>query len=373
MSNAERASGPVVWAAVIAATCLLLLVFRAALWLVVPFLLALVIHYGLRPLVNRLSVAGLSREAAAAIVVGAFLMASAAALALLFPWITAQAGSWQEGLVRYLEGGAAWLQKTLAALEARFPLLARGRLAEGVDGWMAELSGSFAQRHGATLVMALGTWIPALMLAPFLAFFFLRDGRRFHRLLSRRVPNAFFERSLYLLYEVDRTAYSYFQGLIRLTALDALTLAAGLWLLGISAPLALGLVTAVLAWVPFVGSIAGCVLVVLVAATDFPDAPAVAYGAIALFVLVRLLDDFVFLPLTIGRSLRIHPLVSVVMIFVGGAIAGVPGLMLVLPLLGVVMVVGETLGRVVTDPRLRARHRHARRLEARQAAADLLS
>ena len=54
-----------------------------------------------------------------------------------------------------------------------------------------------------------------------------------------------------------------------------------------------------------------------------------------------------------------------------GALAGVVGLMLVLPLLGVVMVVGETLGRLVTNPRLRARHRYARALRTRQASMDL--
>lgn len=59
------------------------------------------------------------------------------------------------------------------------------------------------------------------------------------------------------------------------------------------------------------------------------------------------------------------------MIFVGGALAGVAGLMLVLPLLGVVMVVGETLGRLMTNPRLRARHRNARLLRERQASAEL--
>ena len=56
-----------------------------------------------------------------------------------------------------------------------------------------------------------------------------------------------------------------------------------------SSPLLLGLVTAVLAWVPYIGSIIGCLLVVLVAATDFPGNPGVAYAAVGLFVLVRLL------------------------------------------------------------------------------------
>ena len=96
-----------------------------------------------------------------------------------------------------------------------------------------------------------------------------------------------------------------------------------------------------------------------------------AYGAIALFLVVRLLDDFLFMPMTIGRSLKLHPLLTVLMIFVGGAVAGVPGLMLVLPVLGVVMVLGETVGQVVTDPRLMARHLHARQLRRTAVGRDL--
>ena len=45
----------------------------------------------------------------------------------------------------------------------------------------------------------------------------------------------------------------------------------------------------------------------------------------------------------------------------------------VLPLLGIAMVVGETIGRVVTDQRLQARHAYARRLRAQQVATDLQS
>jgi predicted PurR-regulated permease PerM len=187
------------------------------------------------------------------------------------------------------------------------------------------------------------------------------------------VPNAFFERTLCLLHEVDQTAHRYFQGLARLTVLDTAVLALGLWLIGVSSPVVLGLIAALLAWVPYVGSIAGCIMVVMVASTDAPGDPLVAYSAIGVFVFVRLLDDFVFMPLTLGRSLHMHPLITVLMIFIGGAVAGVAGLMLVLPLLGVVMVVGETVGRLVTNPRLRARHRNARALREKQASADLVA
>ena len=97
------------------------------------------------------------------------------------------------------------------------------------------------------------------------------------------------------------------------------------------------------------------------------------YAAIGLFVFVRLLDDFVFMPLTIGRSLHMHPLPTVLLIFLGGAVAGIPGLILVLPLAGVVMVITGTIGGIINDPRLRARHAFATSLRARRITADLQS
>ncbi|MDX9944854.1 MAG: AI-2E family transporter, partial [Azonexus sp.] len=80
-----------------------------------------------------------------------------------------------------------------------------------------------------------------------------------------------------------------------------------------------------------------------------------------------------FMPMTIGKSLKMHPLLTIVMIFVGGAVAGIPGLMLVLPVLGVVMVLGESAGMMLTDPRLHARHAYAQRLQQRSVTQDLPS
>lgn len=366
----NHGSGPVVWAAIIATTCLLLLVFQKLLWLVVPFLLGLILYYFLYPPVKVLIYRGMSRDAAASLVTLAFLALLSVVGVALTPWVAGQLADWQDTVSRYLQGGLQLLDRSLRALENHWSTLARAHLADTVAARLALGAGSITD-HLEPIAIGIMAWTPSLLLAPFLAFFFLRDGRRFKRFLSAAVPNAFFEKTLYLLHEIDRTSRAYFQGLINLTVLDTVTLAAGLWLLGIPGPLALGLICAVLAWVPYVGSILGGLLVVLVAATDFPDAPGMAYWAIGLFGAVRLLDDFLYMPLTIGKSLELHPLVTVLMIFVGGAVAGVSGLMLVLPVLGVVMVVGETIGVIVTDPRLMARHRHALALSREHASRDL--
>lgn len=369
--HADYRSGPIVWAATIASTCLLLYLFQKVLWLVVPFILALIIYYALLPLKLRLVLAGFGHDAATGLVSVGVFVGLALVLTLLLPKLLTDASTWQESASRYVEGGLSFLIATFRHLEGSVAMLARARLSEQLAGQIAELGDDFSRKYLATIAMTVAAWAPSLLLAPFLAFFMLRDGWRFKRFLGQAVPNAFFERTLCLLDQMDRTARLYFAGLLELTVLDTLCLAGGLWLLGVSAPLLLGLMTAVLAWIPYVGSIVGCVLVVLVAATDFPGDPAIAYGAVALFVIVRLLDDFVFMPLTVGRSLKMHPLLTVLMIFIGGAVAGVPGLMLVLPVLGVMMVLGETIGMVVTDPRLRARHVHARRLRRRMVTRDL--
>ncbi|MBS1199266.1 MAG: hypothetical protein H6R18_3051, partial [Proteobacteria bacterium] len=68
LSPKEYQSGPLVWVGVIAATCLVLFFFQQILWLVVPFLLALIMYYALLPLKQRLVLSGFSHDAAASMV-----------------------------------------------------------------------------------------------------------------------------------------------------------------------------------------------------------------------------------------------------------------------------------------------------------------
>jgi predicted PurR-regulated permease PerM len=372
-TSRHLSSGPLVWVATMACTTLLLVLLKQALWLVVPFLLAIILYYALFPAVRRLTLAGVDRETAAAIVAGGSLVAAVAAMVPTLPWLTAQAVSGQEAFFRYLAGGRGLIDRSLAMLESQFGFLAEMDFHAEMSRKMSEFGGVYVKEHLAEALLGTAAWLPALLLAPFLAFFFLRDGRQFLKFLGESVPNAYFERTLYMIDRVDGTARAYFQGLLKLTLVDTICLALGLAAIGMPGAFTLGLMAAVLAWVPFVGSVIGCVIVVLVAATDFPANPWVVYAAIGLFLFVRLLDDFVFMPLTIGRSLHMHPLPTVLLIFVGGATAGIPGLILVLPLAGVVMVVAGTIGGIVNDPRLRARHAFAKTLRARRITADLQS
>jgi predicted PurR-regulated permease PerM len=365
----ETRPGILTWLVIIGVTCLLLFVFKAVLWLVIPALLALVVYYCLQPLTLTLIRAGLNHDTAAKVVAGVLFLVTALLLFLLFTVAMTHAASWKATTTHYVQGGLDFLRKSEQWLELKIPPLHKSSLSHSLPATLGQAGEGFAEKYLGVFVLQLVHWLPSLLLVPYLTYFLLREGTVLKKRVIRSVPNAYFEKTLLLVDRLDRSLQNFFVGLMKLTLLDTLTLAVGLVLLGVSYPILLGLTAAVLAWVPYVGSAAGCVLVVLVSATDFPNRPGMTYGCIGLFLLVRLLDDFVFMPLTIGRSLRLHPVLSVIMLFLGAAVAGPVGLLLVLPVTGVVSAVAEVLGQILMDHRLHARFRHANQLRLRLADA----
>ena len=104
-SGRYLSTGPLVWVATISCTTLLLALLRQALWLVVPFLLAIILYYALFPAVRRLTLAGVARETAAALVAGSFFVVATAVMVPTVSWLAGHAVSGEEAFFRYIEAG----------------------------------------------------------------------------------------------------------------------------------------------------------------------------------------------------------------------------------------------------------------------------
>jgi Predicted permease len=362
--NTFRQPGAATMIVTILVTCMVLFLFQKIIWLVVPGLLALMNYYCMRPLVERLVFRGVRHGMAVTVTVSVVLLITIAIVLVSGPFLLSRIGQLQNTIEHYMGGGQNLLRKTIQALEDAAPVLKRASLGQKVDLQIQEFTTHFADRYLGKLLLQLLEWLPSLFLVPYLTYFQLKDSTRLKKFLIRSIPNAFFEKSLLLFARLDESLRSFFQGLLVLTFLDTLCLGMGLLVLGVSPAFLLGLIAAVLSWIPYLGSAIGCVMVVLIAATDFPNQPSIAYTCLALFLCVRLLDDFVFMPLTIGRKLHIHPLLSVLMFFLGATVAGGTGLVLALPVLGVVAAVAGIVAEVVMDRRLRFRYHSAREFAA---------
>ncbi|WP_442874431.1 AI-2E family transporter [Amycolatopsis sp. NBC_00438] len=119
------------------------------------------------------------------------------------------------------------------------------------------------------------------------------------------------------------------------------------WLLifDVPYPALLAITVAILDLIPVVGSVVGGVLVSLVALTvSLP----VCLATIAFFVVYRLVEDYLLVPRIIGGAVKIPALVTVVAVILGGALLGVVGALVAIPVAAALLL----LMREVLYPRL---------------------
>jgi predicted PurR-regulated permease PerM len=114
----------------------------------------------------------------------------------------------------------------------------------------------------------------------------------------------------------------------------------GLALLGAPLPLALGLISGLLAFVPFVGAIVGGLLAVLVA---FIDSPRTALYVAILALAIQQAEEYVVLPIVQRWAVRLPPVLGLVATVMFGALFGVPGVLLATPLMVVAMILVRRL------------------------------
>lgn len=140
-------------------------------------------------------------------------------------------------------------------------------------------------------------------------------------------------------------------------AIVALLTTAGLWVAGVPAPLALGLIAGLAEFIPYLGPIAAAIPGILLALTVGPD---VALYAVLVYLAVQQLEGNVILPLVTRDVLELPPAFLVFSVVAFGIVFGTLGWIFAAPLtvLAVVVVgrlyVEETLGAPVRLPGERA-------------------
>jgi predicted PurR-regulated permease PerM len=360
--TAFQKPGAMTLIAVIVVDIGLMFFLQQIIWLAAPLFLALMLYYCVRPVVATLVFRGFRHRTAAA---AAWLVLQMIAIVVVLAGTKAFAAdgiSWPELVARYLAAGKALISHASASFETVFPVFRQMELASQAQHAVDGLTDHFAQKHLVNMAVVGLKSLPSMVLVPYMTFFLLTDSTALKKYVIRSVPNAFFEKALLLVSRLDANLQSYFRGLMVVTFLDAFTLYLGLLVLGVQHAFVLSLAGAILSWIPYLGSAAGLVLIVLVAATDLPGREWAAYACVPLCLGVHLLDNLVYTPGVIGRTLDVHPLLNIFLQFLGALVAGAWGLILALPLFAVTSIIGATVADIVEDRRLRARHRAALRL-----------
>jgi predicted PurR-regulated permease PerM len=121
----------------------------------------------------------------------------------------------------------------------------------------------------------------------------------------------------------------WFAAQLGLSLVVGVVMSLGLWLLGVRYALVLGIIAAILELVPLIGPVVAGAVALLIALTD---SFTLGLYVIGLTFIVQQLENHVLIPVLMGKTLNVHPVIVIVSILAGAQIAGFVGILLAVPI-----------------------------------------
>jgi putative heme transporter len=292
-----------------------------------PLLLALMIATVLQPVVRWQRRHGAPRGVAA---FGGILLTFAVigcVMALVIPAIIHQADELADALTAAIDDIEAWISDGPFGLTPDQVRDIRGgagdtRLSDVVKGGVSS---------GVPIALQIVT---QTLLTIFFTFFILKDGDRMWAWVLHRAGAARRETVDAMGREAMDALSGYVRGTAFVALIDAVFIGLGFWILGVPLVPAIALLTFFAAFIPIVGAVASGVIGVLIALAD--GGPTTAAIALGIVLLVQQLEGNVVQPFAVGRQVRLHPIVTIGAVAVGGTLGGVVGAFVAVPIVAIV-------------------------------------
>jgi len=315
-----------------------LVVFVALLWLLspvlLPFVVGMAIAYLLDPLAKRLIKRGMSRFVAALLILGGFALAFTLLLLLLVPVLTNQLSAF----VNNAPGYAQRLQSLVT--DPNYPWLKHivgdnlvganksvGDLMNQATGYLTQFLGSLWTKGQALISI-----FSLLVITPVVAFYLICDWDGIVSSVDRLIPIPQRDTVRSLFREIDAAISAYVRGQSGVCLILGAYYAVGLTLSGLSFGLLIGVISGLISFIPYVGSLTALVVSLSVAVAQFfPDwTRIIIVGGIVLFG--QFLESNVLAPKLVGESVGLHPVWLMFALLAFGYLFGFVGLMLAVPL-----------------------------------------
>lgn len=303
-----------------------------------PFVAAALLAYIGDPLADRLQQLRLPRTLAVVVVfVLTFLMLGLLVI-LVGPLIRTQVGALLDALpdiVRQFE--QVWLPNIadLLNLEVGEDV--------GIGAFVARY-GDMAGSWGTKVLVSVGhsggavaAAVLSLFLVPILTFYLLRDWDSMLTHIGALIPTEQRGTIVRLAKETDEVLGAFLRGQLLVMLALAFIYSAGLGLVGLKFAIAIGVVSGLVSFVPYLGFVFGIGLASLTVALE-PDPLWKLIGVVATFSIAQLLEGSFLTPKLVGDRIGLHPVIIIFAIAAGGQLFGFFGILLALPAAAVLSV-----------------------------------
>jgi len=193
----------------------------------------------------------------------------------------------------------------------------------------------------------------ALLLATLLTFYFLRDGERAWRRMVSRLADRRRAEVAAAGSKTARVLGGYMVGTAAISLFGAATTALIMVILGLPLALPIAVLAFILGFIPYIGGFVSTLLALLV--TISVGEPSDIVVMTVFTIVFNIVQGNFVTPLVYGRAVSLHPAIVLLAIPAGHQLAGIAGMFLVVPLLGIIDATWRSALRVVdTDEALAA-------------------
>jgi predicted PurR-regulated permease PerM len=320
------------WLLTLLLVALALYVLRDAL---LPFVAGLALAYLLDPLADRLQRLGLGRLGATLLILVSFICLFVVTLVLIAPLIAHQLA----GFAGKMPGYVARLQALI--IEQGGPLLERFGGPEALadmQSSIGNLVGQGAAWFGRFLQslwsggQAIISIFALLVVTPVVAFYLLVDWDRMVATIDAWVPVRHRDTVRRLAREIDDAIAGFVRGQTAVCLILGTFYAVALSLIGLNFGALIGMVSGILTFIPYVGSLTGLVLSAGVAVVQFWPDWTMILATLGIFIFGQFVEGNVLSPKLVGDAVGLHPVWLMFALVAFGSLFGFVGLLLSVPL-----------------------------------------
>ena len=311
--------------------------FRLVVYLLAGFLIA----YLVRPIVDRFQGIGLSRVPAILLTFVLVFGVISVLLTSLVPFFGSQINDITQQITE--DNVDAWAVSIENLLRDRIPAIEEGMVIEGVR----RVSSTLFQEQQFTQIVesvidVFTDIFYAILVIPFVTFFFLRDSNKIRSATLRLVPNKYFEVTLSIIEKIETSMGRYLRGLLLQCTYVAIVATITLSFTDLNYALVVGIFTGVANSIPYFGPFMGLIAGSLVAIAQTGDFSLVT-GIFIAMLITQVIDNIVIQPLIFSRAAQTHPLVILFVVLIGAQMAGIVGMLIAIPLTTTVFVTFEEI------------------------------
>ena len=167
------------------------------------------------------------------------------------------------------------------------------------------------------------------VLTLFIGFFLLKDGAGIWKWLIHGMSPEAKRRMAHAGDQGWRALVNYMRGTTVVACIHAVLLGLALWILGVPLLVPLIILVFIAAFIPLIGILVVGALAILVALATKGVVAAIIL--LAVLLVENQIEGHLLQPLVVGRIVKLHPLAIILVLAVGGIIAGIPGAIIAVP------------------------------------------